>query len=86
MLGYLLNNIFTQSNCIWLMLGYDLQIIYFLKKALLYNQLFFLSQTWDSMEFYSKYSNSTGKKKTCLLKEGAMKTEFLLLKLKKSGS
>lgn len=41
MLGYLLNNIFTQSNCIWLMLGYDLQIIYFLKKALLYNQLFF---------------------------------------------
>lgn len=32
MLGYLLNNIFTQSNCIWLMLGYDLQIIYLKKK------------------------------------------------------
>ena len=45
------------------MLGYDLQIIYFLKKALLYNQLFFLSQTGIPWSFILSTQTPQARKK-----------------------
>lgn len=64
--------------------GYELQIHIQKKKAPLYNQSFFSLKPGIPQSFILR-TQTPQARKTCLLKEGAMKTEFLLLKLKKSG-